>query len=74
MDAFYKGIQYAVENLGKLNLARKEQQYQVLGARSDCDFQHTVIIVVFPLNVLMQDQVEKLMAYAMSFFIHPLYF
>ena len=67
-----------MEKLGKSNLALKEQQYQVLEARSDCDSQHTVIVVVFPLNDLMQDQVEKLMAYAnvfcFFFFIRPLYF
>lgn len=53
-----------MEKLGKSNFALKEQQCQVLEARSDSDSQHAVIFVVFPLNALMQDQVEKLMAYA----------
>ena len=95
VDAFHKGIQYALEKLGKSNLALKEQQYQILKAivmmkrdvlavlptgfgkspiyqslgfifdflRSDSDSQHAAIIVVSPLNALMQDQVEKLMAF-----------
>ena len=95
VDAFHKGIQYALEKLGKSNLALKEQQYQILKAivmtkrdilavlptgfgksliyqslgfifdflRSDSDSQHAAIIVVLPLNALMQDQVEKLMAF-----------
>ena len=42
--------------------------YQSLGfifdfLRSDSDSQHAAIVVVSPLNALMQDQVEKLMAY-----------
>ena len=32
VDAFHKGIQYALEKLGKSNLALKEQQYQILKA------------------------------------------
>ena len=32
VDAFHKGLQYALEKLGKSNLALKEQQYQILKA------------------------------------------
>ena len=32
VNAFHKGIQYALEKLGKSNLALKEQQYQILKA------------------------------------------
>ena len=100
VDAFHKGIQYALEKLGKPNLPLKEQQYEILKAvvmmkrdvlavlptgfgksliyqslgfifdflRSDSDSQHAAasraaIVVVSPLNALVQDQVEKLMAY-----------
>ena len=95
VDAFHKGIEYALEKLGKPNLPLKEQQYEILKAvvmmkrdvlavlptgfgksliyqslgfifdflRSDSDSQHAAIVVVSPLNALMQDQVEKLMAY-----------
>ena len=93
-DAFHKAIDYALEKLGKSNLALKEEQYEILKAvvmmkrdvlavlptgfgksliyqssigfdflRTDSDSQHSAIIVVSPLNALMQDQVEKLMAY-----------
>ena len=33
MDTSHKGIQYALEKLGKSNLALKEQQYQILKAK-----------------------------------------
>jgi len=33
VDALHKGIQYAPEKLGKLNLVLKEQQYQILKAK-----------------------------------------
>ena len=29
VDAFHKGIQHALEKLGKLNLVLKEKQYQI---------------------------------------------
>ena len=32
VDAFHKGIQHALEKLGKPNLALKEQQYEILKA------------------------------------------
>ena len=32
VDAFHKGIQYALEKLGKSNLALKEKQYQIFKA------------------------------------------
>ena len=32
VDAFHKAIQYALEKLGKSNLAMKEQQYEILKA------------------------------------------
>ena len=43
-------------------------KYQSLGfifdfLRSDSDSQHAAIVVISPLNALMQDQVEKLMAF-----------
>ena len=51
VDTFHKGIQYALEKLGKSNLALKEQQYQILKAK-DTRALGTSLLIIPELRVL----------------------
>jgi len=44
-DAFYKGILYTLEKLGRSNLALKEQQYQILKAEDTWALETRLLIV-----------------------------
>ena len=53
VDALHKGIQYALEKLGKLKFGLKEQQYQILKA-NDTWALGTILLFVIPvLRVLV---------------------
>ena len=52
VDTFHKGIQYALERLGKSNLALKAQQYQILKAKATKAL-GTSLLIIPELRVLV---------------------
>ena len=52
VDTFHKGIQYALEKLGKSNLALKKQQYQIFKAK-DRRALGTSLLIIPELRVLV---------------------
>ena len=52
VEAFHKGIQYALEKPGKSKLALKEQQYQILKAK-DTRALGTSLLIILELHVVV---------------------